>query len=88
MLQHSGRDLHLLPQLGSAEMVARFMSYPKGLLAKCRKEELSYTLRVSTYQMCVLLMFNNRDEVTFQVSFAKPVFFELLELLKEWIWYR
>ncbi|XP_054282628.1 cullin-3-B-like [Macrosteles quadrilineatus] len=51
--RHCGRQLTLLPQLGSAEMKASFQG----------KE---YTLPVSTYQMCILMLFNIKSHWTLQ----------------------
>jgi cullin 3 len=50
---HSGRRLALQPHLGGAELRVRFNSAQK-------------ILCVSTFQMIILLLFNNTDSLTFQ----------------------
>ena len=79
LAKHSGRQLTLQPQLGSADLNAVFYG--------SRREEgegkdgasssvsippntppRKHIIQVSTYQMCVLMLFNNRDRLTYEVS--------------------
>uniref|UniRef100_A0A023FCK0 Putative cullin n=1 Tax=Triatoma infestans TaxID=30076 RepID=A0A023FCK0_TRIIF len=70
--KHSGRQLTLQPQLGSADLNAVFYDIK-------REEEVSsststnlpvqsrkHIIQVSTYQMCVLMLFNKRDRLTYE----------------------
>eukprot|EP00531_Pseudo-nitzschia_arenysensis_P009425 CAMPEP_0116126978 /NCGR_PEP_ID=MMETSP0329-20121206/6606_1 /TAXON_ID=697910 /ORGANISM="Pseudo-nitzschia arenysensis, Strain B593" /LENGTH=762 /DNA_ID=CAMNT_0003621069 /DNA_START=265 /DNA_END=2553 /DNA_ORIENTATION=+ len=54
--KHTGRKLSWQTSAGSAELKATFGADPKNL----RK----YTLGVSTYQMCILLLFNDENSLT------------------------
>jgi len=54
--KHTGRKLSWQTSAGSAEVKATFGSDPK----KLRKHELG----VSTYQMCILLLFNDANSLT------------------------
>jgi len=51
--QHSGRRLQWQPNMGNADLKAVFSS---------RKHEIN----VSTYQMCILLLFNTTDEMSYE----------------------
>ncbi|XP_062521346.1 cullin-3-B-like [Corticium candelabrum] len=69
---HSGRQLTLQPQMGSADLHTQF--YPSKAAIEKATEGASamssslkrHVLQVSTYQMCVLMLFNNRAEWTFE----------------------
>jgi len=68
--KHSGRQLTLQPHLGSADLHASF-SGPKredtdSGPASSAKGIRKHILQVSTYQMCVLVLFNMRDKWTFE----------------------
>jgi len=68
--KHSGRQLTLQPHLGSADLHASF-SGPRGDdadsgPASSAKGVRKHILQVSTYQMCVLVLFNMRDRWTFE----------------------
>nr|CAD7444438.1 unnamed protein product [Timema bartmani] len=82
LAKHSGRQLTLQPQLGSSDLNAVFygprkeenegkdgassstslMSVSSQRAAGPRK----HIIQVSTYQMCVLMLFNNRDRLTYE----------------------
>ncbi|VVC29809.1 Hypothetical protein CINCED_3A020975 [Cinara cedri] len=78
--KHNGRQLTLQPQLGSADLNAVFygtgrsdMEMSKHVLGDQlrgrntnRQLERKHIIQVSTYQMCVLLLFNTRDKLTFE----------------------
>lgn len=75
LAQHSGRQLTLQPQMGTAFINAVFPPIqsskydasstsgapPAGIL-QTRK----HVLQVSTYQMCVLMLFNNRQRLSYE----------------------
>ncbi|XP_011310038.1 cullin-3 [Fopius arisanus] len=87
--KHSGRQLTLQPQLGSADLNAVFHG-PKreesanGLETPSSTSSIvngngcavsprssctnprKHIIQVSTYQMCVLMLFNNRDKLTYE----------------------
>ncbi|XP_014206441.1 cullin-3 [Copidosoma floridanum] len=77
--KHSGRQLTLQPQLGSADLNATFYG-PKrddsSLAADCPTSSSGrngtpciarkHIIQVSTYQMCVLMLFNNREKLTYE----------------------
>ncbi|ESO98941.1 hypothetical protein LOTGIDRAFT_231265 [Lottia gigantea] len=71
LAKHSGRQLTLQPQLGSADLHATFYGPKKdegessnGASAKNPRKHI---LQVSTYQMCILMLFNNnREKWTFE----------------------
>ncbi|XP_033207109.1 cullin-3 isoform X2 [Belonocnema kinseyi] len=98
--KHSGRQLTLQPQLGSADLNATFYgqrreetSGPSGVDAPISSSSVStngnsssntsanvlsqtkssgsagvrkHIIQVSTYQMCVLMLFNNRERLTYE----------------------
>lgn len=85
MGKHSGRQLKLQPQLGSADIYAVFYGPRKEESegqdgASSSTSVLSSTnngrsvvprkhiIQVSTYQMCVLMLFNSRENLTYEVS--------------------
>ncbi|CRL00700.1 CLUMA_CG013957, isoform A [Clunio marinus] len=84
LAKHSGRQLTLQPQLGTAFMNAVFFGVKQDAGAESEtngacKESTScsssgmlnlptrkHVLQVSTYQMCVLMLFNNRERMTYE----------------------
>uniref|UniRef100_A0A1I8HXY7 CULLIN_2 domain-containing protein n=4 Tax=Macrostomum lignano TaxID=282301 RepID=A0A1I8HXY7_9PLAT len=79
MSKHSGRQLTLQPNMGTADLSATFSGAPpSGRGAEAADEPSStsnslavgarrrYILSVSTYQMVVLLQFNRRPKITFE----------------------
>lgn len=76
--KHSGRKITLQAHLGYADLNAVF--YGNGSLAKdssntavsaltgshSRAETRKHILSVSTYQMCLLMLFNNRSQWTYE----------------------
>ncbi|KAK2710616.1 hypothetical protein QYM36_011967, partial [Artemia franciscana] len=67
--KHSGRKLELQPQMGMADLTAAF--YGKQLTSdeapsSCFVATKKHTLVVSTYQMCILVLFNTKDTWTFE----------------------
>ncbi|KAK3922428.1 Cullin-3 [Frankliniella fusca] len=79
--KHSGRQLTLQPQLGSADLNAVFFG-PRREEGEGRDGASSSTslmssgsgpagprkhiIQVSTYQMCVLMLFNNREKLSYE----------------------
>ena len=70
LAKHSGRQLSLQPQLGSADLNATFRaaatSPPRSPPAPAAPRR--HIIQVSTFQMCVLLLFNKRERLTYEVS--------------------
>lgn len=80
LAKHSGRQLTLQPQLGWADLNAVFYGPKKeessdassstALLApptpKAPTAPRKHIIQVSTYQMCVLMLFNNRDRLLYE----------------------
>lgn len=71
LAKHSGRQLTLQPQLGSADLNAVFYGMKKeesseNVGASSSKGPRKHIIQVSTYQMCVLMLFNNRDKWTYE----------------------
>ncbi|KAL4220045.1 Cullin-3 [Mactra antiquata] len=71
LAKHSGRQLTLQPQLGSADLNAVFYGMKKeesseSVGASSSKGPRKHIIQVSTYQMCVLMLFNNRDKWTYE----------------------
>lgn len=76
LAKHSGRQLSLQPQLGSADLNATFRAAasppptpapapaPPATPAVPRR----HIIQVSTFQMCVLLLFNKRERLTYEVN--------------------
>ncbi|XP_005106158.1 cullin-3-B [Aplysia californica] len=68
--KHSGRQLTLQPHLGSADLHASFSGAKREDAdsgpASSAKGIRKHILQVSTYQMCVLVLFNIRDKWTFE----------------------
>ncbi|KAG8183868.1 hypothetical protein JTE90_005332 [Oedothorax gibbosus] len=76
LAKHSGRQLTLQPQLGSVDLNAVFYG-PRREEAESREGVVStsgggassprkHIIQVSTYQMCVLMLFNARDKLTYE----------------------
>ncbi|KAH7976096.1 hypothetical protein HPB52_008637 [Rhipicephalus sanguineus] len=74
LARHSGRQLNLQPQFGWADMSAEFYgpvnnepstsqasSTPSG-----KHHPRTYTIEVSTYQMCVLMLFNRHEQMRYE----------------------
>ncbi|XP_034942541.1 cullin-3 isoform X1 [Chelonus insularis] len=94
LAKHSGRQLTLQPQLGSADLNAVFYgprkeensslqtpsstssissgngTNPSGNLlsqrTSCNGNTRKHIIQVSTYQMCVLMLFNNNDQLSYE----------------------
>ncbi|XP_067007434.1 cullin-3-A [Anabrus simplex] len=82
LAKHSGRQLTLQPQLGSSDLNAVFYGPRKeegegkdGASSSTSLVSVSsqrssgprkHIIQVSTYQMCVLMLFNNRDKLTYE----------------------
>jgi cullin 3 len=85
--KHSGRQLSLQPQHGYADLNAVFYGKSKGEsseggaaseeAAACSSSSSAtraprkHIIQVSTYQMVVLMLFNNRARWTYEVSCSK-----------------
>ncbi|XP_047544226.1 cullin-3 isoform X2 [Vanessa atalanta] len=79
LAKHSGRQLSLQPQLGSADLHATFRAHaapaspprspsaagsaPAPASAPAPRRHI---IQVSTFQMCVLLLFNKRERLTYE----------------------
>nr|CAG4638271.1 EOG090X01NX [Cyclestheria hislopi] len=81
LAKHSGRQLTLQPQLGSADLSALFYGPRRDdLESKDRPDGPSsstpmissgagprkHIIQVSTYQMCILMLFNSREKLTYE----------------------
>lgn len=82
LAKHSGRQLTLQPQLGSSDLNAVFYGPRKeegegkdGASSSTSLMSVSsprsngprkHIIQVSTYQMCVLMLFNNRDKLNYE----------------------
>lgn len=78
--KHSGRQLTLQANLGSADLIALFFGRPKDVDDEdnnnndCRltttgvNKERKHTLQVSTCQMVILMLFNTKDSWTYEVN--------------------
>jgi len=58
---HSGRQLTLQPQMGSADLNAVF--YKKDSDQKVPRKHI---MSVSTYQMCILMLFNKKEKISYE----------------------
>jgi len=76
--KYKGRRLTLQPQFGSVDLDAVFygskLSLSKRRLSSSDNSLNTSTVRkhiiqVSTYQMCILLMFNNHEKLSFEVNY-------------------
>ena len=82
LAKHSGRQLTLQPHLGSADLHAAFFGQKRedtttdsGAASSSKPAgPRKHILQVSTYQMCILLLFNNRDKWTYEVGAALSLF--------------
>ncbi|CAH1183268.1 unnamed protein product [Phaedon cochleariae] len=78
LAKHSGRQLTLQPQLGNADLNAVFYGPRKDdsdkdgacssstSLASAKSGPRKHIIQVSTYQMVVLMLFNNHDKLTYE----------------------
>lgn len=81
LAKHSGRQLTLQPQLGSSDLNAVFYGPRKedgegkdgasstSLVSTASQRPTGprkHIIQVSTYQMCVLMLFNNRERLTYE----------------------
>lgn len=77
MAKHSGRQLTLQPQLGNADLNAVFYGPRKeetegacssstSLMGSSRGGPRKHIIQVSTYQMVVLMLFNNHDKLSYE----------------------
>lgn len=71
LAKHSGRQLTLQPQLGSADLHACFYGPRKeengeGASASSSKGPRKHIIQVSTFQMCVLMLFNTHGKITYE----------------------
>jgi cullin 3 len=74
--KHSGRQLTLQPQLGSSDLNALFYGSKREEDEAARESLKSsssnqsgprkHIIQVSTYQMCILMLFNNREKLTYE----------------------
>nr|CAG4634632.1 EOG090X01NX [Alona affinis] len=75
--KHSGRQLTLQPGLGSADLSAVFYGPRREEDGKDKPEGASsapasvvlprrHIIQVSTFQMCILMLFNTRDQMTYE----------------------
>ncbi|XP_054282232.1 cullin-3-like [Macrosteles quadrilineatus] len=78
LAKHSGRQLTLQPQLGSSDLNAVFFGIRReegegrdGASSSTGSRNVAssprkHIIQVSTYQMCILMLFNNRDKLTYE----------------------
>eukprot|EP00106_Octopus_bimaculoides_P015369 XP_014782811.1 PREDICTED: cullin-3-like [Octopus bimaculoides] len=71
LAKHSGRQLTLQPQLGSADLHACFYGPRKeessdGASASSSKGPRKHIIQVSSFQMCVLMLFNTHGKMTYE----------------------
>lgn len=79
LAKHSGRQLTLQPQLGNADLNAVFYGPKKeesdkdgacssstSVQSTTRTGPRKHIIQVSTYQMVVLMLFNNHDKLTYE----------------------
>jgi len=79
LAKHSGRQLTLQPQLGSADLSALFYGPrreeteskdrpdgPSSSTTSVAAGPRKHIIQVSTYQMCILMLFNSRDKLTYE----------------------
>lgn len=81
--KHNGRKITLNPMLGSADLNAVFYGVKlsdelsqqeepsTSSNSAVVKSERRHVLSVSTYQMCTLMLFNQRSTMTFEVSIVE-----------------
>ncbi|XP_072034383.1 cullin-3-like isoform X2 [Amphiura filiformis] len=63
LTKHTGRQISLQPQLGSADLHAQFYGSKKEV---AKPEVRKHIIQVSTYQMCILMLFNTRESWTYE----------------------
>ncbi|XP_041483439.1 cullin-3-like [Lytechinus pictus] len=63
LTKHTGRQISLQPQLGSADLHATFHGGKKD---GGKSDERKHIIQVSTYQMCVLMLFNVKEQWTYE----------------------
>ena len=75
LAKHSGRQLTLQPQLGSADLNATFFGSKKDDNGEAGASSSStsvgqrkHIIQVSTYQMVILMLFNNRERLNYEVG--------------------
>ena len=68
MAKHNGRLLTLQPGLGSAELSAVFYGSDRTQSFDCSFHKRRYVFQVSTYQMCILLLFNTKDTLSYEAN--------------------
>ena len=67
--KHTGRQLTLQPQLGSADLNSTFNGAPREAGDPASRSAVrKHIIQVSTFQMLVLMLFNYRDKWTYDVS--------------------
>ncbi|XP_033097414.1 cullin-3-B-like isoform X2 [Anneissia japonica] len=64
LTKHTGRQISLQAALGSADLHAVFYGSKKETTTK--PEPRKHILQVSTYQMCVLMLFNTKENWTYE----------------------
>lgn len=91
LAKHSGRQLTLQPQLGSVDLNAVFFGPRKdetdskeACVVSTSAERVcsprKHIIQVSTYQMCVLMLFNTRDRLTYEVKYLRHIYCKKLLL--------
>ncbi|KRX64236.1 Cullin-3 [Trichinella sp. T9] len=63
---HSGRILNLQPQLGTADLHAEFYPHSSSSSSNPKQKKHKHILCVSTYQMCILMLFNKSNQYTYK----------------------
>jgi hypothetical protein len=89
LAKHSGRQLTLQPQLGNADLNATFYGAKRdddASGASSSKGPRKHIIQVSTYQMCVLMLFNNRDKWTYEVILIYTLMILVQHLGSLWSW--
>lgn len=84
LAKHTGRQLSLQPQLGSADLNAVFfgpvrsedslsdaatasaVTSSTSASSACPRGPRRHIIQVSTFQMCILMLFNNRERLTYE----------------------
>lgn len=73
--KHSGRQLTLQPQLGTVDLRAKFYGPWKedadtttaaSSTTGTKNKKGEYTIQVSTYQLCILMLFNTMEKLTYE----------------------
>jgi len=80
LAKYQGRKLILQPQLGTVDLNAVFDQWPDSDENNTHQKltKRNYLLQVSTYQMCVLSLFNIFDKLTFKVIYNFSIRFYLI----------